>query len=125
MTRQGLDPALIAGDINLTRMAARFPWDRRVHAGSIEKLLEAGVRLVVLDLVLAEPSDHPADAALADVIRRFPRRIILTSVFSPLHGEGEGFMLVEPDFLAVEIPPRTGFVNFRPDSDGLIRKVRR
>ncbi len=123
LTLQGLDPQLIESNRNLTRMAARFPWDRRVHADAIEKLLHSGARLVVLDLVLAEPSDPAADAALADVISRYPGRIILASVFTPLSVEGDGFMLVEPEFLRIGSPPAIGFVNFRPDDDGVIREV--
>ncbi|MBC7980496.1 MAG: CHASE2 domain-containing protein, partial [Armatimonadetes bacterium] len=126
LTLQGLDPDLISNNETLSLMSPRFPWDRRVYANAIDKLLTAGARLVVLDLVLAEKSDPEADQALADVIGRYSDRIILASAFAPLSVDGDGFMLVEPysKFLEVQPPPKYGFVNFRPHPrDGLIREI--
>jgi adenylate cyclase len=113
---------LIAENPILTMMATRFPWDRRVYANAIDKLLNAGARLVVLDLVLAEPSDPEADTALAEAIARHRDRVILTSAFG--HVATHELTLSEPwdEFLG-EGPDwtRCGYANFRPDADGIVR----
>jgi adenylate cyclase len=115
---------LIAGDETLVRMARRFPWDRRVYAAAIDRLLDAGARLVVIDLVMAEGSDPEADAALAEMIARHRGRVVLASAFAPMASGDDGFTLSEPlpEFLG-DGPDwtRSGYVNFRPHSDGLVR----
>ncbi len=120
------EPELVENSPTLSRMAARFPWDRRVYAEIIEKLLGAGARLVILDLVLENPSDPEADAPLAEVIAKHADRIILASKFAPMPGDYDGFRNVFPyeEFMATDPPPRCGFANFRPDQeDGLVRDV--
>lgn len=115
---------LIAENPILAMMKSRFPWDRRVYAAGIEKLLNAGARLVVLDLILAGPTDPEADTALAEVIARHRDRVVLTSAFGPVASQDDEFTLTEPwdDFLG-EGPDwtRCGYANFRPDADGIVR----
>lgn len=50
----------------------RWPWRRSVHAALLERLTEAGARVVVLDIILNEPNpdDPAADRVLADAIRQ-------------------------------------------------------
>lgn len=123
LTLQGLDPELILNEPNLTRMSERFPWDRRVWADTLDKLFAAGAKLVIIDLVFTEASDPDADAALAEAIARHADKVILASVFAPMDTGGEGFMLLEPyyEFLQSDPEPILGFVNFRPDEDGVVR----
>jgi len=109
----------------LAMMAQRFPWDRRVYASIIERLLEAGARLVVIDLVMAEASDPEADAALAATIERYRDQVVMASAFAPVASSENEFTLSDPweGFLG-DGPDwtRAGFVNFRPDrSDSMVR----
>ena len=122
LTLGGLSEELIDNDPNLTRMAERFPWDRRVYAEAIDKVLAAGAKVVVLDLLLSEASTPEEDQALIDVLNKYPGRIVMASAFAPMSAEGEGFMLIEPhySFLEIENPPPLGFVNFRPDTEDLL-----
>lgn len=127
LTLQGLDEELIASDENLMMMGDRFPWDRRVYANALEKLFEAGARLVAIDLVFSEASDPEADAELARVFQKYADRIIIASVLAPTAVDsGAGFALLEPHpmFVDLEPAPRFGYVNFRPDqNDGLVREA--
>ncbi|QTN30945.1 CHASE2 domain-containing protein [Akkermansiaceae bacterium] len=126
LTLNSHEPDLVAADPTLSRMAQRFPWDRRVYANVFEKLIGAGARLVILDLVLADPSDPEADAELAAVMAKHADRIILGSQFAPMSMEYDGFRHVFPceQFIESDPAPRFGFVNFRPDQeDGLVRDV--
>jgi adenylate cyclase len=125
-TLQDVDPELVANNPTLSRMAIRFPWDRRVYADILERLIVSGARLVVVDVLFISPSDPEADAEFAAVISKYADRIILASVFSQMSDEDYGVRLVYPydDLIATDSSPRIGFVNFRPDqTDGLIRDV--
>lgn len=124
-TLQGLSDELIASDENLTLMAGGFPWDRRVYANALEKLFEAGARMVVIDLIFSDPTEPEADEELIRVFQKYADRIIIGSRLAPTAADGgAGFahLLPSPIFIEIDPAPRTGFVNFRPEqSDGLIR----
>ncbi len=123
----GLDPEMIFESDALSMMSARFPWDRRLYALAIDRLLAAEARLVVLDLVLSGESTVESDSTLAEAIATNPEKVILASAFSPISSEEDGFMLVEPNpiFLATDPEPRFGTVNLRPHpKDGIIRNIK-
>lgn len=125
-TLQDVEPELVEASPTLSRMATRFPWDRRVYADILERLFAAGTRLVIVDVLFISPSDPEADAALAAVMSKYADRIILASVFSQMSDEDYGVRNVLPiDLIMEQEPaPKFGFVNFRPDqNDGLIRDV--
>ena len=46
------DPAVIAQSRALTLMTEPFPWSREVWALAIDRLLESGAKLVILDLLI-------------------------------------------------------------------------
>ncbi len=73
----------LAGSPVLQMMQERFPWDRRVWAAAIDRLGEAGARVIVIDLILDAPSDPAADQALAEAIERHKDRVILPASLSP------------------------------------------
>lgn len=126
----GLDPERVAESPVLSMMANRWPWDRRVYAAVIERLMEAGARLVVMDLTLSEPSDPEADEALAAVIEKYRGRLVLPSVLAQVVNEdgNEDFSMKDPMdlfFGDMEEPTRVGFVNFRPHArDIFVRETR-
>ena len=125
-TLQDVDPDLVASNPTLSRMAIRFPWDRRVYVDILDKLFAAGARLVIIDVLFISPSDPQADAEFAAALSKYADRIILASVFSQMSDEDYGVRHVFPydELIASDPSPRCGFVNFRPDqTDGLIRDV--
>ncbi len=110
-------------------MAARFPWNRRVWADVIDRLADAGAKLIVIDLAFSELSDPDADAALEEAIQRHADKVILISVFSPTEANSDGttYTLVEPNeqFVYGEKEVRMGYANFYKDPvDGLVRSAR-
>ena len=126
LTLQGLDQEMIDGNVNLSRMAERMPWDRRVYADAIDKVLSAGAKVVVLDLIISEESTPETDQAFAAVLKKFPEQVVLATLFAPMSTE-DFYTLIEPHstFLKIEPLPYLGFVNFRPDKeDSLVREVR-
>jgi adenylate cyclase len=124
-----LDPVEIETSPGLTLMSQRFPWDRRVWSLAIERLADAGAKLIILDLIFSQESDPEADAALAAVIQRYPGRVVLVSTFSEGGAQDSGgvYHIVEPfeQLLNGEVLPRIGYSNFKPDPlDGLVRQAR-
>ncbi len=120
----------IEGSKTLKLMDSRFPWDRRVWAETVDKLCEAGAKLVILDLVFAEPGTPEEDDALAAAIARHPEKVVLAGLFSPIGQQEDGhqvFTFTEPyvQFLESDPEPRIGFANFWPDiRDSIIRSAR-
>ncbi len=123
------DPAVVSQSRPLTLMAEPFPWSREVWAAAIERLIESGARLVVLDLLL--PAPREGDDALREIVSRHPDRVILASSLAP-PASGQGIVglgkltLPSDSILPPENAeqPRIGFVNFWPDLDGVVRTVR-
>lgn len=127
LTLSGVEQELIDSEINLQRMQAGFPWDRRVYADMLDKLFKAGARMVVIDLLFKTESDPESDDAFAEALRRHADKVILGANFAPLAvGNEHAFTLIEPyyQFIESDPAPEYGFVNFRPDqADGLVRNA--
>src|SRR5438270_3900811 len=106
----------------LTLMAEGWPWSREVYALLSERLLHAGARAVVFDLLLPKPG--PGDSALRDVFAQFPERIVFGSNLA-LETIGPGqqaWALSLPSSTIVPNPGPThraiGYVNFWPSYNG-------
>lgn len=122
----GLEPGEIATSPALSKMGARFPWDRRVWAEAIDRLADAGAKAIVLDFVFSSPSDPEADEALAAAIARHRDKVVLVSAFSTT-GQGSGVTLTEPydPLLGEDYDTRVGYADFPVDPvDGMCRVAR-
>lgn len=125
-----LDPAETGSDPVLAMMSQRFPWDRRVWAAAIDRLADAGAKVIAIDLIVSEPSTPEADQALSEAISRHRDKVVLVSVFAPAGtggGDRDELTLSEPlaEFFGPgPVDTRCGFANFNPDEDGLIRSVK-
>jgi adenylate cyclase len=121
-----VDDGLVGEVPELAMMRQRFPWDRRVWASSIDRLADAGARLIIVDLNFPEPTVAEADEALAAAILRHQDKVLLVSAFATV-GE-ESTVLVEPlpEFFGEgDVETACGYANFWPDEiDGLVRHVR-
>ncbi|MCX7868977.1 MAG: CHASE2 domain-containing protein, partial [Terrimicrobiaceae bacterium] len=129
----GIDPSSLALDQlseqeisasrELKEMAAGFPWPRSVYAGAIEKLLGAGARLVILDVLL--PGPRAGDDELRRALARHPGRVVLVSNFAEDAGpDGAAIVRYQPP--AAEVVPEDGapigFANFWRE-DGVVRSA--
>ncbi len=123
----GVDEAEVAGSETLRRMRGQYPWDRRVYAEAIDRLADAGARVIILDIVLAQDGSPEQDGALAAAIARHRDKVVLTSAFVPvaMGGERDSVQVVEPaePFLGpIENETSFGYANFWPlHGDGVIR----
>ncbi|MEJ6700959.1 MAG: adenylate/guanylate cyclase domain-containing protein [Akkermansiaceae bacterium] len=123
----GASDAEVANNVTLQRMNGQFPWDRRVYADAIDRLGNAGAKIIILDIVLAQNGSPEQDQALAEAIARHRDKVVLASSFNPVSNSGghDGMLVVEPAgiFLGpLEDETSFGFANFWPmDGDGVIR----
>ena len=107
-----------------------FPWSRAVWARLIEKLSDAGAKVIVFDLVFASQGD--GDEALRQALEKYKDRVVIgynINVGSTERGEVRELLLPNSPGLvpkttnsAVE-DERLGYVNLWPDFDGTLRRV--
>ncbi|HEY2104128.1 MAG TPA: adenylate/guanylate cyclase domain-containing protein [Chthoniobacterales bacterium] len=111
----------------LNLMAGGWPWSREVYALLSQRLLAAGARAVVFDLLFTKPAE--GDSALRDVFERFPNQIVFGSNLA-LETIGPGQQAwalslpsstVVPD--AGPTHPAIGYVNFWPSYNGVVRNA--
>ncbi|MEW6516320.1 MAG: adenylate/guanylate cyclase domain-containing protein [candidate division FCPU426 bacterium] len=76
---------LAIDDLSMERLQMRWPWPRTMYAKVIDRLSQAGARVVALDLVFSELSESERkeqDKILGDAIIRSRSWIVLGSAFS-------------------------------------------
>ena len=123
LTRPALDDDIVIvaiDDRSLAEIGA-WAWPRSTHGQLIDRLTDAGARVVMLDVLLIEPTLPESDAALAEAIKRNG------SVFLP-HGftaranalGGDDPLLPMPSL--VEASAGIGHVVAEPDRDGVLRR---
>ncbi len=99
-----------------------WPWPRRLHATLLARLHEAGARLVVLDMVFAEPSDPVDDAALADALGRGGPVVLASALDTADDPAFSRQILVPPLPLFRDTAAGVGLAVLTPDPDGAVRR---
>lgn len=120
-----LFPDDIAGSPALQRMASGWPWPRDTYALIIDRLMQAGAKVVALDILFPIPRD--GDPALKAALDKYRGRVVIGSNFAdePIAGSPRSYTLPARDIIADPAnDDRVGYVNFWPDADGIIRKVK-
>ncbi|MBP1989242.1 adenylate/guanylate cyclase domain-containing protein [Paenibacillus eucommiae] len=106
----------------------KFPWDRSVYAAAIEKLENAGVAAIGLDVVMAEPSKNSDDdKKLADVLAAYDNIIMPVQINYPAKQLEAGQLIPEridyPSPNLTTDKQRMAHVNVFVDKDGKARKL--
>lgn len=102
---------------------SHWPFTRNVYAAAINRLAEAGAKVVALDIVLAGARE--GDAELATALAVHSNRVVIAANLS-----GEmGNVLITPDAELLggsdpRLDSRVGFINIWPDRDGITRTTR-
>lgn len=119
MTLSQLSPEEIAASPTLQLMKQPYPWDRRVFANTVEKLIGAGAKVVVLDFIFSNPGSKEGDDAFAKVIEKYQNQLVLGAMIEPnertIIGPHEGLLPEGRHNLL-------GYVNLTPDVDGVTRR---
>jgi adenylate cyclase len=119
-------PEEIEANPILGKMKQPFPWSREVHAEAVKKVLDAGARVVILDLVFSAAAGDPdGDAALAFAMDDHADRVVIASAFASQNGK-ESYLQPAEEIVVPAGPedPRVGYASFWPDLvDGVIRET--
>lgn len=108
-------------------LASDFPWSREAWAVLLDKLVAAGARAVVFDLLFTSPGR--GDEALAAALARHEGKVVLAGNmnFTGVVAEDNPVLAYPADSLLDSLGDplsAVGFVNFLPDADAVIRRTR-
>lgn len=120
-------PDELASAPGAAMLAADYPWSREAWAILLDKLISAGARAVVFDLLFVSPGR--GDEAFAAALARHEGKVLLAGNmnFSGVAAEDNPVLAYPADSLldALDDPlAAVGFVNFLPDADAVIRRTR-
>jgi adenylate cyclase len=116
----------------LRHLQQDYPWSRAVWARLIEKLADAGAKVIVVDVVFANQNDLEGDAALKRVLEKYRDRVVLGYNISEYTNDRGGLRELQiPNSSVLEAKgksspvedDRLGFVNTWPDADGVFRRA--
>ncbi len=99
-----------------------WPWPRRFHADLIRQLKAAGARLIVFDVIFAEPSDPKDDQLFAEAIRNAGNVILSTTVEISETSRVRQQILVQPWEPFRQAARGIGLTVVTPDGDGRVRR---
>jgi len=124
-------PGDLVGSRPLQLMSEVFPWSREVYAHVIERLVDAGAETVVIDLMFpTQSATHPeGDEVLRRCLEKYRKHVILAADYVSQEvewGRNDSVQLPFDGLIAQKWPAdeRIGFVNYWPDTDGVIRETR-
>jgi len=120
-----LAPEEIAASPALQLMQQPWPWDRRVYAAVLEKLMASGARVVVFDFVFAAETE--GDGVFARALQKYKDHVVIGSQFSSEEASGEVFQKYTPPNARLLLPGTdhiVGMVNLWADPDGVERRGR-
>ena len=110
----------------LILMRQAYPWSREVYALAHERLMAAGAKLVIFDLLFPQPG--PGDALFRETIDRYRAHTVLACdfVFKQVGAGRRAGIDLPVDTLVEPTEPldqSIGFDTLWPDRDGVIRRV--
>ena len=120
-----LAPEEISASPTLQLMQQPWPWDRRVYAAMLEKLMGAGAKVVVFDFVFASETD--GDDVFAQALQKYKNRVVIGEMFADETGsDSKTKKLTTPNdrLLLPGTESIVGLVNMWPDPDQVIRSVK-
>jgi adenylate cyclase len=116
------DPATIASSPPLASMARGFPYPRDFYAAVCDRLFGAEAKAVALDVDFQNP--RPGDDVFRAALEKYRGRFVLGMNFSDDLQHGSPSLSLPPASLLPSQDPSDrllGFLNFWPDSDGVVR----
>lgn len=128
---QDILPAEAEADPVLASLRGNFPWSRAVWATLIERLADAGAKVIVIDVLLA--NEGAADDRLRAVLDKYRDHVVIGANFESEttdRGVALGLSVPNPSILPqtgstpVALDERVGLVNMWPDDDGVLRRAR-
>lgn len=127
--RDGVRSRPASGEIHVVEIDSRslnqiqkWPLPRRVHAAAIDRLSQAGARIIVFDVDFSSASDPVEDAKLAAALKRAGGSVVLPS-FRQSAGSGSSEFTENAPIRMFADHAFLGSVNVAADSDGYVRHM--
>lgn len=119
-------PEDIEASPTLQAMKQGYPWPRRVWAQLLDRLCNAGAKVVFLDLAFINAADPDDDRLLGEAFRRHPGQVVLGAKFDiSVVGQEELSELVLPNESIIGTASFAegglGLLNFWVDEDHVMR----
>ena len=107
----------------LQLMSSKFPWPREIYGLILERLIQAGAKVVIFDLTF--PTSTEGDEPFRDALDRFRDRVVIGSNFVKSSDLRTSHTRPTESLLPQEtiIDDRIGFTNFWPDEDEVVRRA--
>jgi adenylate cyclase len=125
MSLSEVDPEEVKASRPLQLMQAGFPWSREVYAALTDKLMAAGARLIVFDVLF--PSSKQGDEVFVDALKAYPGKVILASSFENPDSQDRGaktpVLVLANDKLREAVSENWGVVNLPVWRDNKVRSV--
>ncbi|MFO1501446.1 MAG: adenylate/guanylate cyclase domain-containing protein [Verrucomicrobiota bacterium] len=120
LTLDATPPDEIGASPTLLLMRKPYPWDRRVYAATLEKLIGAGAKVIVFDFLFPNPSTKEGDEGFAHALAKHRDRVVVGSTF------GQDWEYSPPcqDLVPEGMEGSVGFATVWPDHDGIVRRGR-
>ncbi len=114
----------IAASPTLQLMDHPWPWDRAVYAGVLDKLMNAGAKVVVFDLVFSSETDGDND--FANGLLKYKDHALIGEDFAVADSSNKVTSLTTPNdrLLLPGSESIDGLVNIEADPDGIIRHAK-
>ena len=106
---------------SFTEIGQRWPWSRELHARLIDKLRQAGAKVVGFDIIFAEPSTESADAALTNALG--PDVILAADLVSTRLDQGVQVTRVAPLDMFLDTGAEDGLTSVTLDGDAALRTM--
>ena len=122
--------AEVKDEPTLALLQQNYPWSRAVWARLIQKLGDAGARVIVFDLVFLAPG--PGDEQLKQALEKYGDRVVIGYSIADTHPDQRGFIELQFPTSDIFTPnvtnspaedPHLGYVNVWPDEDGILRRA--
>jgi len=104
----------------------QWPWQRTAYAIAIDRLMQAGARAVVLDVVLDANSSYgdTDDEQLQQVLRKYPGRVTLAAKYVEEEKRtGTEIQLLAPNPIFRSAEPVLGFINLTISPNGRMHEL--
>ena len=126
LSLDALAPEEIEASEALKLMKQPWPWNRKIYALLLEKLMHAGAKVVAFDFVFKGEMENDKD--FAEVLHKYKDRVIIGSMFDQIsQGDGSGgvqYILPTSSLIIDPADPIFGYVNASLDPGGIYRRNR-
>jgi len=107
-----------------------YPWSREMWALLVERLMQAGAKGIVFDIVFKKQMEN--DQRLAEVLKKYSGKVAISFIYGDAEQDGgDGLVWEAPNPVLVPVPvedmffdPRVAYATIWPRDDKVVREAR-